>query len=972
MEKVRKCIVNNRHNGLIFGISSHGDRDKIMYDSECESVNLDAIFSMFSPEANCLLSTYEETEEETDHLFAIPKIFFLDMCRGNLKPKLAKLDGGQHDTSGGSASSFSAYTTNDAKAVPKHSPDTNGWELDCIVSDQLSSWQNDGADVENEFELQQLMMAIEQSTQVKNEDTNSANTKDDMAKEEKENPTEDKDAIVATGLSLHNNNQDCDIDGSEEAFKFKSLTKEEAQTMIAQMANFSKVYANVEGCSVADGSQNGGIFLRSVCKLFNDTQFILKHGWTDIIFKLREYTKRDASLVNNLFNFTQLVEDEGTLEKQVRFASRYLNLVPLDEIAEDDDELESNKLIITNVSPYKLAVLVEMEENLETRYTRLGKLSRCDEKEFEKNKFTIIDAWATIDSKEIFREFFYITLFRLGRYTGKVFNYQMCEKKKFSSKELYYVNDKLIDIDDALPKCRVLVNEKHVLSQGAYKATDKCAICQKQIGAPNMRESYRCPTCKYSVCKNCCKLVISRKIPWELNVPVNIETHRQISQTSVVLYCQQQCASFQQSEPTHIRIRSDPMDSKENEKEIKYQVECTIIGNGSGNVTKQEFVFNPFADKFEITLNLPDNLECKQDTIALECQIRMNHNKFDIGSFSSQPYVMEVRIGALWRSYKCLFTTLDGKGRFGPTNTDGYKNEMHYNDTKMDVKQKGMQLWTVPATGEWRIICYGAKGGDSKFTMKGNNNSQVLSVLSVLSGGAGSAVGGIIRLYKNDVIKIAVGQMGATSDKNEHIGGGGGGATYFVLYKIGNNNPKYKKDENNIANMPLIIASGGHGACNPSDYLENGINGLCETSANRMKYGGYNSNGRAGRGASFNNIDSLNFSCCVDDVNNKQDYDKCNGQSFLDGAIGGEGYNEQSCDGGFGGGGGSFCEGGAGGGYIGGLVSQQDPFQEHSNKYSLYGALSYSLCQDTAQKVMKSGCNKGNGKIEAYFQIDNV
>ena len=105
------------------------------------------------------------------------------------------------------------------------------------------------------------------------------------------------------------------------------MSKEDAQKYVSQMANFCKIYANIEGCNVGDGSINGGIFLRNVCKLFKDKQFISKHHLTDIIFKLREYTKRDATIIGRLFNFTQLVENEGTLEQQLVFGSKHLSSI---------------------------------------------------------------------------------------------------------------------------------------------------------------------------------------------------------------------------------------------------------------------------------------------------------------------------------------------------------------------------------------------------------------------------------------------------------------------------------------------------------------------------------------------------------------------------------------------------------------------------------------------------------------------
>ena len=48
-----------------------------------------------------------------------------------------------------------------------------------------------------------------------------------------------------------------------------------------------------------------------------------KHKWTDIIFKIREYTKQEATLFD-IYNVTQMVENESTLERQIVFASKSL------------------------------------------------------------------------------------------------------------------------------------------------------------------------------------------------------------------------------------------------------------------------------------------------------------------------------------------------------------------------------------------------------------------------------------------------------------------------------------------------------------------------------------------------------------------------------------------------------------------------------------------------------------------------
>ena len=241
VKEARMHLVQNRHNGLIFAISSHGDREKMMYDSECEKYSLNGLFSMYSPAASGMVE-YQETEEETNLLFTIPKIFFLDMCRGDGKAKV----------------------------------------------------------------------------------TNVTNDKEESeSKQEKKSENNSKTGGDKNSISLHETDAKKD-----ETFQMKRIGKEQASTLVAQMANFCMVYTNVERFSVGDGAVNGAIFLKNVCKVFKDTKFVSKHKWTDLIFKIREYTKRDATLMRNLFNFTQLVESEGTLERVVIFGSKHANIIP--------------------------------------------------------------------------------------------------------------------------------------------------------------------------------------------------------------------------------------------------------------------------------------------------------------------------------------------------------------------------------------------------------------------------------------------------------------------------------------------------------------------------------------------------------------------------------------------------------------------------------------------------------------------
>ena len=91
----------------------------------------------------------------------------------------------------------------------------------------------------------------------------------------------------------------------------------------AQESNCCKLYANTDGFAVAEGDKRGGIFLRSVFKVFRDVNWVSTHNILDIQQKIREYTKVAATICGNLSNFTQLVENVGTLERDIRFQPKY-------------------------------------------------------------------------------------------------------------------------------------------------------------------------------------------------------------------------------------------------------------------------------------------------------------------------------------------------------------------------------------------------------------------------------------------------------------------------------------------------------------------------------------------------------------------------------------------------------------------------------------------------------------------------
>ena len=87
VEQARQHVVLNKHDGIIFAITGHGDKGKVLYESSGDKIDLQDIFDCFLPESQEFIGSYEETPEETNHLFKIPKIFLIDICRGNKKSK---------------------------------------------------------------------------------------------------------------------------------------------------------------------------------------------------------------------------------------------------------------------------------------------------------------------------------------------------------------------------------------------------------------------------------------------------------------------------------------------------------------------------------------------------------------------------------------------------------------------------------------------------------------------------------------------------------------------------------------------------------------------------------------------------------------------------------------------------------------------------------------------------------------------
>ena len=156
-----------------------------------------------------------------------------------------------------------------------------------------------------------------------------------------------------------------------------------------------------------------------------------------------------------------------------------------------------------------------------------------------------------------------------------------------------------------------------------------------------------------------------------------------------------------------------------------------------------------------------------------------------------------------YEGFKAVFTTLGKSGTEGPDSVGShYKGQDH--DGQVTVSS-GIQLWTVPHTGEYKIETIGASGGYIKD--------------SVINGGRGARMIGNFMLTKDEIIRILVGQRGERSNSYKNAAGGGGGT--FVV----------RGD-----NKPLIIAGGGGGIAKMTEQHSG-----CDASVNTTGNAGYNS-----------------------------------------------------------------------------------------------------------------------------------
>lgn len=237
------------------------------------------------------------------------------------------------------------------------------------------------------------------------------------------------------------------------------------------------------------------------------------------------------------------------------------------------------------------------------------------------------------------------------------------------------------------------------------------------------------------------------------------------------------------------------------------------------------------------------------------------------------------------------FTPAGATGSAGPTQAQVNTAYAATNLSGSVTASGGIQTFTIPSTGPYRITAIGAQGG--------------------YNGGSGASIAGDFTLTAGTVLKILVGQQGTQGTNGAPYNAGGGGGGSFVT---------------DLANVPYVVAGGGGG--NGDGY--SGVPVTCclnGMQANTVTAGApYPTGSNGGTAGGGGNCTTTNAGGGAGIYGNGS---LCNAgstaMSFTNGGLGGQGFGYAGtfANGGFGGGGGQYdsgtgMRGGGGGGYSGG------------------------------------------------------
>jgi hypothetical protein len=152
------------------------------------------------------------------------------------------------------------------------------------------------------------------------------------------------------------------------------------------------------------------------------------------------------------------------------------------------------------------------------------------------------------------------------------------------------------------------------------------------------------------------------------------------------------------------------------------------------------------------------------------------------------------------------------------------------NDTQYFNVSNGIQQWTAPSSGRYRVVAVGGTGG-----IHGGSYSPAFP-------GAGAIVQGDVSLNEGDIINIVVGQKPSSVTSSSGNGSGGGGGTFVYTGSVGGSG--------------LLFVAGGGGGTGHGNTSTTGGNGKGGNSATTSNESAYNElfgiNARRGAGSAGN------------------------------------------------------------------------------------------------------------------------
>jgi hypothetical protein len=181
--------------------------------------------------------------------------------------------------------------------------------------------------------------------------------------------------------------------------------------------------------------------------------------------------------------------------------------------------------------------------------------------------------------------------------------------------------------------------------------------------------------------------------------------------------------------------------------------------------------------------------------------------------------------GNLYAFTTFTFTNANTSGNAGPNLSTFLAN---YNtvtypwlsNASYFTASNGIQTWTVPATGTYRIVAKGAQGAP----------------YSATAGGVGAVIQGDFSLTQGETIRILVGQTARPPAARAGRNGSGGGGTFVV-----------KSNVSTPSTADILVIAGGGGGCGTA-FLPNAnasitANGRQSTGGSFIGAGGTGGNG---------------------------------------------------------------------------------------------------------------------------------